>query len=390
MGNQQLYAGQEQVWVVSPPRVARFAVNHPEMASASTTAREYRISSLGRYLISPATLNIRRRLTGCEIHWPLSRSFRWLSPFRRLARKKADRSRPPKTLIMDFPNAMASTFDTGLKRYIDHLYDTLRPFDSFYQALDGIDPDQVQRVNGVCEDDSGFRAPVAIDGTLSQQLDFVRRHAGHEIEVRLKRAHITDGLFEMKGYDFKSFDSRTTHRLIRFLHDGRPRACVLNADHTIDFWLDDVKLVNYLQLFEYCIQHNPPLRESLLHCIQGQASALRLMFNPRLAIDYSRAPLPAVFQEAFGRTRLTEPHDRLIKENLNHYQVAVSFNAMALQESGRNELCTHISVLQDLRALEPIKDRLPELFAEMDKRAAQSEEGKFYLLESIHGERHDG
>jgi hypothetical protein len=390
MGNQQLYAGQEQVWVVSPPRVARFAINHPDMDPAPTTAREYRISSLGRYLISPAALNIRRRLTGCEIHWLVSRTSRWLFPFRRLARKKAARSRPPSTLIMDFCSPAASPFDTGLKRHIDHLYDSLRPFDSFYQRLDGIDPDQVQRVNGVCEDDSGFRAPVTIDGSPGHQLDYIRQHAGREIEVRLKRAQITDGLFEMKGFDFISFDPRNAHRLIRFVHDGRPRACVLNADHTIDFWLDDVKLVNYLQLFEYCIQHNPPLRESLHQCIQGRASALRLMFNPRLAIDYSRAPLPAVFQEAFGRTRLAEPHDRLIKENLNQYQVAVSFNAMALQESGRSELCTHISVLQDLRALEPIKDRLPELFAEMDKRAAQSEEGKFYLLESIHGERHDG
>ena len=390
MGNQQQYAGQEQVWVVTPPRVARFAINQTDMDPAPTTAREYQISSLGRYLISPASLNIRRRLAGCEIHWLVSRTFRWLSPFHRLARKKTASSRPPSTLIMDFSSPVVSPFDTGLKRHIDHLYDTLRPFDSFYQTLDGINPGQVQRVNGICEDDSGFRAPVALDGTPRQQLDYVRRHAGREIEVRLKRAHITDGLFEMKGFDFTSFDPRNTQRLIRFAHDGRPRACVLNADHTIDFWLEDVKLVNYLQLFEYCIQHNPPLRDSLHQCIQGRASALRLMFNPRIAIDYSRAPLPAVFQEAFGQTRLAEPHDRLIKQNLNQYQVGVSFNAMALQQSGRSELCTHISVLQDLRALEPIKDRLPELFAEMDKRAAQSEEGKFYLLESIHGERHDG
>jgi hypothetical protein len=138
-------------------------------------------------------------------------------------------------------------------------------------------------------------------------------------------------------------------------------------------------------LFAYCIQHNPPLRESLLQCIQGKAAAVRLMFNPRLEIDYSRAPLPAVFQEAFGRTRLTESYDRLIKENLNQYQVGVSFNSMALQESGRSELCTHVSILQDLRALEPIKDRLPDLFAEMAKKAAQSEEGSFYMLESIYG-----
>ena len=165
---------------------------------------------------------------------------------------------------------------------------------------------------------------------------------------------------------------------------------MLNEDHTIAFWLDDIKLVKYLQLFEYCIQHNPPLRKSLVHCIHGKASAVRLMFNPHLAIDYSRAPLPAIFREVIRRIPPADLQDLLIKQNLNQFQVGVSFNAMALRESGRSELCTHISVLQDLRALEPIRDRLPELFAEMDRRAAQSEEGKFYLLESIHGGRHVG
>jgi hypothetical protein len=385
MGNQQMHTDLEKIWVISPPRVARFAINHPGMEAAPTTAREYRISSIGRYLVSPAALNVRRRLAGCEIHWRVSRASRWLSPLGRLAGKKAAERRPPLSLIMDFAQPLASPFDTRLKRHIDRLYDNLRPFDSFYQALDGINPDRAERVAGICEDDTGLRAPVALDGDPRQQLDFIRRHAGRQIEVRLKRAHVAEGLFEMKGFDFIKFDHRISHRLIRFVQDGRPRACVLNADHSIDFWLDDVKLVNYLQLFAYCIQHNPPLRESLLQCIQGKAAAVRLMFNPRLEIDYSRAPLPAVFQEAFGRTRLTESYDRLIKENLNQYQVGVSFNSMALQESGRSELCTHVSILQDLRALEPIKDRLPDLFAEMAKKAAQSEEGSFYMLESIYG-----
>jgi hypothetical protein len=385
-----MHRGLEKVWVVSPPRVTRFAINLPGMEAAPTTAREYRLSSIGRYLISPAALNVRRRLAGCEIHWQVSRISRWLSPIRRLAGKNAPGSRPPLSLIMDFPNPAGSPFDTRLKRHIDRLYDSLRPFDSFLRALERIDADKVNRVIGICEDDAGLRAAVALNGPPGEQVEFVRLHAGREIEVRLKQAHIADGLFEMKGFDFIHFDSGISHRLVRFVRDGRSTACVLNEDHTIAFWLDDVKLINYLQLFEFCIQHNPQLRDALIHCMQGKAAALRLMFNPRLTIDYSRAPLPAVFQEVFGRTGLSEPHDSLIKQNLNQFQVGVSFNAMSLREGGRSEMCTHVSILQDLRALEPIKDRLPELFAEMDRRAAQSEGGKYYLLESICGAPHDG
>lgn len=380
----------EKLWVVSPPRTARFAIDFPGMEKVPTTVREYRISAIGHYLVSPAALDVRRRLAGCEIHWRASRMSRWLSPLRRLAKKKRAGQQPPLSLVMNFPNPAASPFDTHLKRHIDHLYDNLRPFDSFYQTLEGIDPGRVDQVAGICEDDTGMRAAVTLSGAPWQQLDFVRRNAGREIDVRLERAEFADGLFEMKGFDFINFNPRIAYRLIRFEHDGRPKACVLNENHTIAFWLDDVKLVNYLQLFEYCIQQNHPLRESLIQCIQGKAAALRLMFTPRLEIDYSRAPLPAVFQEAIGRTHLADPQDLLIKQNLNQYQMGVSFNTMALQESGRSELCTHISILQDLRALEPIKDRIPDLFAKMARRAAQSEEGRFYLLESICGARHAG
>ena len=389
MSNWKPIPALEKLWVVSPPRVARFAIDFPGMEKGPTTAREYRISAIGHYLVSPASLDVSRRLAGCEIHWKVSRLSRWLSSLRRLAGKKGAGRKPFLALMMDFPKPATSPFATDLKLHIDRLYDGLRPFDSFFQALEAVDPGRVSRVAGICEDDAGLRAPVTLDGPARQQLDFIHRHAGRKIDVRLKRAHIADGLFEMKGFDFINFDPDIAYRLIRFVHDGRPKACVLNEDHSIAFWLQDVKLIGYLQLFEHCIQHNPPLRESLNHCIQGRAAALRLMFNPHLEVDYSSAPLPAVFQEAIGRIHMADPQDLLIKRNLNQYQVGVSFNTMALQESGRSELRTHISILQDLRALEPIKDQLPELFAEMAKRSAQSEEGNFYLLESISGARYD-
>jgi hypothetical protein len=390
MNHETPTADLEKLWVVSPARVARFAIDFPGMEKGPVTAREYRISAIGHYLVSPAALNIRRRLAGCEIHWQVSRISRWLSPFRRFVGKNSADRRAPLSLLMDFPNPVTSPFASDLKRHIERLYDGLRPFDTFFRTLEGIEPDQVSRIVGICEDEDGLRAPVALAGAPLEQLDFVRRQAGRQIDVRLKRAHIADGLFEMKGFDFTHFDPRTAHRLIRFVHEGQPKACVLNEDHTIAFWLDDVKLVNYLQLFEFCIQHNRPLRESLLHCIHGKSAAQRLLFNPHLAIDYSRAPLPAVFQEAIGRIHPPAAYDGLIKQNLNQYQVGVSFNTMNLQEGGRSELCTHISVLQDLRALEPIKDHVPELFAEMAKRSAPSEEGSYYLLESISGARHGG
>lgn len=389
MDDRQMNNDLEKLWVISQPRMARYALDHPVLKSTHATAREYRISAIGRYLISPAALNVQRRLVGCEIHWHPSPLERWKQRLLSCIGKQPTAHRPPLSLTMDFPNLLISPADSNLDRHVRHLYDSLRPFDSFHPALETIDPTAVDNVTGICEDEAGYRSPIAIDGNPQEQLDYVRRYTGRQIEVRLKRAHTADGLFEMNGFDFANCDLGAHHRLIRFVHDSVPKACVLNDDHTIAFWLDDVQLLSYLQLFEYCIRNNRQLRESLKLCIQGKATALRLIFNHRLEIDYSRAPLPAVFKEAIGENPLADHNDRLIKQNLNLYQVGVSFNAITTGESGRRELCTHISILQNLMALEPIKDSLPTLFAEMAKRSAQFEGGKFYLLESICGAHHE-
>jgi hypothetical protein len=47
-----------------------------------------------------------------------------------------------------------------------------------------------------------------------------------------------------------------------------------------------------------------------------------------------------------------------------------------------------MSILHDLRALEPLRKSLPALYAEMSKRAFTAEAGRFYLLDSITGAAH--
>ncbi len=384
MDQKQVSANLKGLWIVTPARAARFTIDQPGIQKVPTTVREYRISAIGRYLVSPAALNIQKRLVGCEIHRRSARLTRWKHSFLKLLGKTAA-TRPPELLTLDFPKPITMPSDINLRHHIHRLYDNLRTFDTFYQNLARVDMGRICRVTGICEDDAGNRSPVVIDGKPDHQLEFIRNRVGHKIDVRIKRAHFADGLFEMKGFDFTNFDPSRQYRLIRFVHNGIPKACVTEKDDTIAFWLEGTKVVNYLQLLECCIQKDGRMRESLNRCIQGKSAALSLMFNQRLEIDYSRAPLPAVFREAIGETPLAANNDHLIKQNLNLFQVGVSFTTRSRHGDGDNELRTHLSILQDLRALEPIKDRLPSLFEEMAKQSAQSEEGKYYLLETICG-----
>jgi hypothetical protein len=69
-------------------------------------------------------------------------------------------------------------------------------------------------------------------------------------------------------------------------------------------------------------------------------------------------------------------------------QTAVSLSYLPANEVGDGKLFTQMSILHDLRALEPLRKSLPALYAEMSKRAFTAEAGRFYLLDSITGAAH--
>jgi len=58
---------------------------------------------------------------------------------------------------------------------------------------------------------------------------------------------------------------------------------------------------------------------------------------------------------------------------------------MLKSDREEEKLCTNISVMHDIRALDPIKDIIPQVYAEIDKRTCVSEAGRFYLLDTIKG-----
>jgi hypothetical protein len=75
----------------------------------------------------------------------------------------------------------------------------------------------------------------------------------------------------------------------------------------------------------------------------------------------------------------------VITEVLNRHQSIVTFNYVPCSGVGKNKLYTNISVMHDIKALEPIKSTMPELYSEIDKKTYTSDVGRLYLLESLRG-----
>jgi len=69
-------------------------------------------------------------------------------------------------------------------------------------------------------------------------------------------------------------------------------ACVLDSDNKVEFWIDDISLVQYMQLFDQLIKIDPKLNTSLGLCTAGKAEPLRLLFTKPFEMDYSETYLP--------------------------------------------------------------------------------------------------
>jgi len=58
------------IWVLSKGRYTDWDLSRIWEGAETKTVTEYKISDLGRYLLNPNPIEIRKKLIGCEIHYP--------------------------------------------------------------------------------------------------------------------------------------------------------------------------------------------------------------------------------------------------------------------------------------------------------------------------------
>lgn len=148
-------------------------------------------------------------------------------------------------------------------------------------------------------------------------------------------------------------------------------------------------MIHYLQLFDQLIIMNPNLNKSLNLCTTGKAEPLKLFFNNHLEIDYTGANLPPVYRRVFEMYNIEAYKKDIIKRALNCSQLGVTFNYVPQSDSSEEKLFVNFSVMHNLKALEAIKDDLPQVYSEMNKKASFTEAGKFYLLDSFRGYKNE-
>ena len=381
----------EDIWIISECENAASDLSAIEDAPEDGTPKEYIISDIAYYLMNPDPIEIKKRLIGCEIHYHHRRLAKIKDALSKLIPKRIRRAinshhSPPEVLISNCNLKIPLLNDLELETHFTKIYESLRSYDSVTKRLPQLNIRKIAHVIGICEDVGGNLSYLKLQGGIEDKLKYLATYISKDVSVVLRKACQADGLFELRGFDFQSYDGSRSHRLIYFLKEETPQLCVLTPENQVIFCVNDDKLLKYLHLLEHSITANPDLRQAFIQCQSGQARAIKLFFNRKLEIDYSKTHFPKVYREVFNTHKLNSNQRNLVKPSLNYLQIGVSLNYVPMSDIGEDRLYTQISVLHDLRAIETLKNNLPQVYSEISKSAFLSEAGRYYLLDSIEGQ----
>jgi hypothetical protein len=377
-------------WIISEGKLVRLDPAEFDPEADCGTVKEYRISEIARYLIHPGPVEIRKRLVGCEVHTARNgarRLLRRLLPARANA-EKAPRRRDAEVLLSGFKLRIPGMKDPDLAAHFKRIADELRGYDPFAKKIARLRTARLSHIIGVCEDVGGGYSYLKLQGSGEDKIRYLTANVGRDVRVTLHRAHLSEGLFELRGFPQASYNPANSFRLCTYTRDGEPAACVLTSLGNLDFRLSDPQVLKYLNLLEHTLKANPELQRAIDSCFLGRGRPLRLFFNKQLEVDYAKANLPEIYRDIFRAVDVDASHRNLVKPVLNFMQTAVSLSYLPAAEVGEGKLFTQISILHDLRALDPLRKSLPAVYAEMSKRAFNAEAGRFYLLDSITGATH--
>ncbi|MBN1930898.1 MAG: hypothetical protein JW786_04730 [Desulfobacterales bacterium] len=377
------------IWVISKGKYSDFDLSSIGDESKTDPVWEYRISELARYMLCPNPIVLKKKLIGCEVHKHMCISHQIFEKLKRLIPKNSKnkfKQNPirPEVLLSGSKIISESLKDKHLESHIHNIQELLKPYDPIQKKLSELDPNHVSEIIGLCENVDGKHSLLNLRGSTEGKIHYIRSFILKNVDVIIERAHIANGLFEMGGFDFESYQTEKSYRVLKFFKDGKPRACVLNENNRVEYWIEDLKLLQHLHLLEQSLQTNSLLNDSFLLCTKGGAKPSKLFFN-ELNIEYSEANLPGIYRNVFRKYDIRVNEKNVLINSLKKSQFGIAFNYVPQSDSGGKKMFTHISVMHNLKALEPLKNYLPQLYAEINKKASVTEAGQYYLLDSITG-----
>ena len=375
------------LWIISEGNIINLDPSSICEEPVSGPVTEYKISELGRYLLDPNPITLEEKVIGCKVKYKQKSSGGFSNIFKKNGAGQDDQSensgQKVEELISTSRTGAPELEDEALNAHFVKISEMLKPYNPVQKKLASLEHEKIEDITAICEEIGRTRYPLNLQGTIDEKINFVSRSLSQKAKVVFNKAYLLNGLFELRGFRFKTYNPDNYYRLIKFTQDNKPRYYVTDVNFKFEFWVNDNSLINYMHIIQQAVKSDPKLREALFLCINGTAKPLKLFFSKKLEQKYTDIYLPATYREVFSSINIDQSDKESVTKVLNDYQYVVFLNYVPGSADGKQKLFTNISVMHDVKALEPIRSQVPELYSEITKKLCVSDAGKLYLLDSI-------
>lgn len=379
----------EPVWIISPGRRTELESDIQEKEHLPAQVHEFQVSDIGYYLLSPRPIKVAGTLIGCEVHY---RSGFFSNLRRRLSRRRQpDGGTAPSSgsIVEEWTVSKAldvkNVQDKALASHLNVIVEDLRPFNPIIKKVAALDPKDIEDLAGITQDPAGARTRLILKGDLGEKRDYLLEHLLKEVPITLRNAYLADGLFEMRGYHLPDYQPVREHRLVKYTVEGQSRAAILDVGNRIDAHVSDMNRLRYVRIFERAVRTDQKMADCVRQCVQGELIPLKLFFNDRLKIAYSKRQLPNAFHKLFKEQNVRPVVRDMVVHSLKKGQIGVSLSYLPANPSGPRQTHATVSVMHDIRAFEALKEEDPMVYQAIQSRAGVLDNVPYYLLDSITG-----
>jgi len=164
-----------EIWVISDGRYSEIDLKGLVDGNVSGPYRQYKISEIGRYLLNPQTIEVKKKLIGGEIHYKqgvlknIGKSFRKILP---QASKRPRNGSPisPELIVSRFKTRVPPLKDSDLQAHLNQFYGLLKSYDCVPKKLALLDPHKLIEIVGICEDIGGSYSYLKLKGSIEEKI----------------------------------------------------------------------------------------------------------------------------------------------------------------------------------------------------------------------------
>ena len=165
----------EDFWIISEGRNIDGDLCGIEDVPDEGTLREYKISEIAHYLINPGSIEIKKRLIGCEIHYRKPRLARIKEGFSRIFPRKIRRwinanASPPEVLVSNCKLKIPYMNNPDLEKHLLSIYEHLRSYDIVIKRLPHLNIQKIEHLIGICEDIGGNLSYLKLQGSTEEKI----------------------------------------------------------------------------------------------------------------------------------------------------------------------------------------------------------------------------